>query len=507
MKFFRSAFASLFAARPVGPALAAVPRVRRLAATAALTFTLTFPFTPPVHAQDPAPTSSAAKPTIPALWAERTMSVVAVEYITQSEVERQPSVSMGTVIDSSGTIILQAGSIDSRAPTSQLKDFKVYLPGDAEGFPAEYLGQDSFTGWHFVRAGEQVRAQLVPITTFAAKDGTNRAPVLAEHIWGIGLRGKDEDFLPYIMQSYLAMIQSLPQRTGITQHEVAAPGLPVFDKDGVFLGLATSPGVHTYLQFGGRGARGPQQIALMNVEESSAFIVADEVVPYFSRIPKNISGRPLSWHGAYGFEPMDRDVAKFFNLSGQSGVVVSEVTAGSPADKAGLKNGDIILAIDTKPLPLLKPDRVVTSYIEQEFLRRAPGQTLALGVLRGSDRLEVRVELAEEPKLAREADRKYYDRVGLIAREFVFGDAIQRRESPSQTNGVIAHYVKTSSPVAIAGLRPEDWIKEIDGAEIKTFAEATAALDAIERDTARPEFVMLVSRGPGDTAVLRVKLR
>ena len=60
--------------------------------------------------------------------------------------------------------------------------------------------------------------------------------------------------------------------------------------------------------------------------------------------------------------------------------------------------------------------------------------------------------------------------------------------------------------MAIAGLRQEDWIREIDGEETKTFPDAVKKLAEIEKDVARPEFVMLVGRG-GETAVLRVKLK
>ena len=66
--------------------------------------------------------------------------------------------------------------------------------------------------------------------------------------------------------------------------------------------------------------------------------------------------------------------------------------------------------------------------------------------------------------------------------------------------------IAPSSPAAIAGLRQEDWIKEIDGTEAKSFAEVTAKLTGIEKDDSRAEFVLLVSRG-GETAVLRVKLK
>src|SRR5205085_7499258 len=135
-----------------------------------------------------------------------------------------------------------------------------------------------------------------------------------------------------------------PQRTAIAQREVAGPGLPVFNRDGVFIGLASSSFGQSYLQFS-RANHDGSPVLLVNVEESSAFQLADEVTPYFGRLPKNVFGRPLAWLGAYGLEPMDREVARFLKLESRSGAVVSEVLEGSPAEKAGLKGHDIILAI------------------------------------------------------------------------------------------------------------------------------------------------------------------
>lgn len=440
---------------------------------------------------------------LPTLWTERLSCVVTVEYVVETEVDRRPTPAWGTVIDANGTIILPGSSIDLRAATWQLKDFKVYLPGEATSTPGEYLGQDAFTGWHFVRATDaKTRARMKPVTAFT-RQGEARGPELADFVWGIGLRGKDEDFAPYLLQSNLALVQSLPQRTGIAQREIATPGLPVFDRDGAFVGLAVPSFGQTYLQFS-RGNRG-SPIMLVNVEESSAFWLAEEVLPYLGRIPKNVSGRPLAWLGAHGLEPMDREVANFLNLGSQSGAVVSEVIDGSPAEKAGLKSRDIILALDGKALPPIRPNSYIVNYIEREIDRRKPGETIRMTVLRGTERVEVSAELGEQPKLRREADRKYFDRLGLTAREFVNADAVERRAKATE-GGVIAHYVKPSSPVAVAGLRPEDWIREIDGQETKSFAVAVEKLAAIEKDEARPEFVMLVSRG-GDTAVLRVKLK
>ena len=440
---------------------------------------------------------------LPALWAERVKCTVAVEYVTETELERRPSVAYGTVIDSNGTIILPSAAIDLRISPKQIKDFKVYVPGDPEGSPGEYLGRDAFTGWHFVRASPSIRARLVPVTAFAGT-GAGPAVALADEVWGIGLRNKDEDFVPYILQSHVALIQQLPQSTAIAQQEVAGPGLPVFDPQGRFVGLGASSFGQTFLEFSGM-ERGGAPIMLVNVEESSAFLVAGEVLPYIGRIPGNPFGRPLAWLGAYGLEPMDREVAAFLKLESQSGAVVSEVLEGSPAEKAGLKARDIILGVDGKPLPRFKPDRVVVDYVDRLVAARAPGDAMVLSVLRGSDRIELKATLAEEPRLVREADRMYFEKIGFTAREFVYGDAIARHAASAVLDGVVAHLVKPNSPADIAGLRPDDWIKEIDGDPIRDFAAAVDKLTAIERDPQRSETVFLVSRG-SDTAVLRIKL-
>ncbi len=442
---------------------------------------------------------------LPALWKERVKSVVSVEFFTETELDRRATIVAGLVADANGTIALPPGVVNARVTPAQLKDFRVHLPGDPAGSyaHADYLGQDNLSGWNFVRVEEKLRAKLTPITAFAGKPGAGE-PAMAEEVWGIGLRGKDEDFLPYLMAGQVSMIQALPERTAVALNEVASPGLPVFNRDGVFIGVAVGGFGSTYLQFTG-GNRGTP-VMLMNVEESRIFLLAAEVTPWLGRVPANVSGRPIASLGTYGLEPMDPEVAAFLKLENQSGCVVSEVLEGSPAEKAGLKPRDIIVAIAGTPLPRLTPDRVAVRYFEREVDRRAPGDKFAFTVLRGGERLELTATLGDEPKLAREAERKYFEKLGLTVREFVFGDGVVRRVKLAEQRGVIAHFVKSNTPVSAAGLRADDWIQEIDGTEVKTYAEAVAKLAAIEADAARTEFVLLASRG-GETQVLRVKLK
>ncbi|MDR1281191.1 MAG: PDZ domain-containing protein [Opitutaceae bacterium] len=445
---------------------------------------------------------------LPALWKERVRCVVAVEFFTETELDRRPTIANALVVDTRGTLVLPASVINIRTAPSQLKDFRVYLPGrpiTGAWAKGEYLGQDSLSGWHFVRVGldEKLRGELVPVTDFLAKTPLAE-PAMADEFWGIGLRGKGEDFLPYFMASRVSLVQSLPERTAISLSDVTAPGLPVFDREGHFAGVGLGGFGATYLQFS-RTERG-SPVMLMNVEETAVFQLAPDVLPWMRRVPASVSGRPIATLGVYGVQPMDPEVAAYLKLENRSGCVVSEVLDGGPAEAAGMKDRDIIVAIDGKPLPRFKPDSVIIGYFDREISRRQPGDKLALTVLRGTERVELTATVGEEPKLQREAERKYFDRLGLTVREFIFGDGVVRRVKRSEQRGVIAHFVKPNGPVASAGLRPDDWIQEVDGAEVKTYVEAVEKLAAIEADTARPEFVLLTSRN-GETAVLRVKLK
>ncbi len=442
---------------------------------------------------------------LPALFKERVKSVVAVEFFTETELDRRPTVTAALVADAKGTLVLPPNVINPQIPPDKLKDFRVYLPGRpvSEYSSGEYLGQDPVSGWHFVRVGETLRAALSPVTTFGLRAAMNE-PALGEEFWGIGLRGKDEDFTPYFLANRISHVQSLPERTAIALGEVAAPGLPVFDRAGAFAGVAIGGFGQTFVQYSHKDRGLP--VMLLNMEESAVFQLAADVASWLERVPADVSGRPISWLGAYGLEPMDPEVAAFLKLGDQSGSVVSEVLEGSPAEAAGLQPRDIILAVDGQPLPRFKPDRVVVTHLERQLGYRQPGEDVALTVLRGTERVEIKARLADQPRLLREADRTYFDKLGFTAREFVYGDGVVRRVKMADHQGVIAHFVKQSGPAGTAGLRPDDWIREVDGVEVKTYAEAVEKLAAIESNALRSEFVLLTSRN-GETAVLRVKLR
>lgn len=442
-------------------------------------------------------------PSLPDLMEERLASVVAVQFTIEHELDRTVNYAYGMVIDREGTVILESGAISDRATPDQLTDFRIYRPDRPTTVysKAEYLGNDAFTTWHFLRIEPEGREGLRPITDFLPPEG-QVIPRVAEQVWGIGLRKKDEDFRPYFLSDRISMITELPQLTAIALGDVAGRCLPVFNMEGQFIGVGVSGFAESRVIYSQR-RRGEMSV-LVNPDETGAFRLVSDVLLAVDRIPDNPYGRPLPWFGIDGIDPVDPEVAEFLGLEGGSGLVISEITAGSPAEAAGLQPRDIITALDGLPLPRLKPDQVVVNYLQRDILRRLPGSTMTMTVLRNRESLELPITLGDAPKTPNEAERHYYEQLGVTVREMVYSDAVARRSDPQDLHGVIAHFVKPSSPVATAGLQFNDWIQEIDGRPIDAFATAQQLLDEIA-GSGRPEVVMLVSRG-GETSVLRVKL-
>ena len=437
-----------------------------------------------------------AAATIPELFAERVRCVVAVEFFVETENDRRPSTVIGLVVNDEGLIMILDGAVPGWLPPDNFKDFKVYTVSNRDSVPGTYLGQDSLTGWHFLQADESIIDRVVPFTKF----GTTR-PELGEELWGVGVMGKDFEFQPFFLNGHLAVIQQLPQFYGFSVNGVATPGSAVFNREGFFVGWASNPIPQErvlYLE------NERYNVGIQTTNESGSFFLAEEVVPYIDRAPDTPLGRKNPWLGVFGLQPVDDEVATFLKLEDQSAIVVSDILPDSPAEAAGLEPRDIIISIDGEILPKFSPDRVVTGYFERQILSRDPGDPITLGVLRGSERLEITAGLDTQPTTLKEAERHYFSELGITLREFVTFDRISRRMTDSDDTGVVANFVRPNSPANTAGLRAGDLIREIDGDPVLNYPQAVELMDAIESDAERTEFVLLVSRN-GETSVIRIR--
>lgn len=149
--------------------------------------------------------------------------------------------------------------------------------------------------------------------------------------------------------------------------------------------------------------------------------------------------------------------------AGAGGVTVSDVTAGSPAERAGVKVGDTIVSVDGKPVK--NGDDLVS-----DIASRKPGTKVTLGFIRNGKKQEATVTVADRAKLfaARlgedeengEEEAPKQSKLGLTVGA-VTSDMADRLDIPAG-KGVIVRDIKPSSFADDVGLTRGDVILEIN---------------------------------------------
>ena len=156
------------------------------------------------------------------------------------------------------------------------------------------------------------------------------------------------------------------------------------------------------------------------------------------------------------------------------GVVLGDVYPGSPAERAGLKVGDVIYTVDGKPMENGRQ-------FDVDLYRKPIGQPVALEVGRGPTRSVIRVPVVErrgDPQQFSDvvtADRNLVSRLGFLGLDLnpEVGQLIPGLRAP---RGVVVAAVAGD---AVSGLRPGDVIYALDRRAIGTLAELRAGVDSL----------------------------
>jgi serine protease Do len=432
---------------------------------------------------------------------ERARNLVFIEFFIQREVDRQSGQGVGLVISDDGLVVCLPNVFPDWVPPDWIRSVKAYPAENplGEGIDATYLGQDWVNGWHYLRVNDPdaVAAHLTPVTVHAPGE-----PRVGEAVWGICMTTGELDYIPYYREGRLSTIQPLPMRTAFVTAEVATPGGPVFLEDGRFAGWAgRSLPMERDMWIGSEFFRAN----IRNPDETHMFLLADEFLgEAFARIPADPLDHQRPWIGISGTQPLDKETARFMGLSGQGAIIISEVLPDSPADRAGLQDRDLVIAIRGEPIPRLKPDSVLQVYLERELLVSPIGEPLALTVLRGQTEMDVELLPERSPTQMKEARREYFESVGLTLRQYIVADALQRREDHRLLKGAIVNFIRPNSPAAAGNLQPGDWVQEIGGHPVGDFQEALERMRAAVEDPDSDEVVLLVQRG-NETSVLRIR--
>ena len=189
---------------------------------------------------------------------------------------------------------------------------------------------------------------------------------------------------------------------------------------------------------------------------------------------------------------IDSDLAASLNLPAARGAIVTSVAPAGPAEKAGIKRGDVITAIN---------DHAVAdnNVARNEIAKLAPGSSATITVVRNGHEQNMQVTLAELPDRQRpdtddnsseDSGSTGHERFGLTLQPLT-SDAAQRYGLDADDQGLLVTRVDPSSNAASAGIRQGDLIQEVNRQPVKTFAEFSSAL---RQSGSRPALVLIKRR-------------
>ncbi len=183
-------------------------------------------------------------------------------------------------------------------------------------------------------------------------------------------------------------------------------------------------------------------------------------------------------------QPIDEDMADAFGLKEKAGALIATVEKGTPADKAGLKERDIVVAIDGHPIKNHTELRL-------KIAEHEPGTVVKLKVFRDGKYLTIPVKLGQRPDDQPIAEKKEHEVKKLGIRVADFDQMMARRYGFEENDtGVIVTYVDRTSQAYRKGIREGDLITSIGQTKVKSVRDYNKAIRKVKK---------------GDILVIRLK--
>ena len=168
------------------------------------------------------------------------------------------------------------------------------------------------------------------------------------------------------------------------------------------------------------------------------------------------------------FGPIDQDKADAFGLDDVGGALVTRVLEDMAADKAGIKVGDVVIAVDGKRV---RKAQDLPFYIGQ----MPAGEEVELTIVRNGDKETIEVTLSDANGQFTASSDTGKEELGIA----VTALTPDLKEATGIERGVITRDVERDSPAARAGLRQGDIIQKLHRTVITTpedFQQAVASL-------------------------------
>jgi serine protease Do len=212
-------------------------------------------------------------------------------------------------------------------------------------------------------------------------------------------------------------------------------------------------------------------------------------------LPQLKKGKVIrGWLGVM-IQKITADLKDKLDLRDEKGALVADVTAGGPADEAGIERGDVIVSFDGNEiremhdLPYIVASTPVGKKVMVEVIRKGREK-----------RFWVKTGELEEEKEALLVSKATPD-IGMVVEEMT--PEIARNFGLSETIGLIVVQVEKNSPAGEAGMRPGDIVLEVDQIPMKKLVQFNRK---IEEYKAGDTILFLLNRR-GTTLYVTLKLR
>ncbi len=356
---------------------------------------------------------------------------------------KQRSLGSGFIISNKGYILTNnhvvAGADEIKVKLSDGREFKAMVKGTDEKLDLAVLKID-------VKGG-------LPVAELGDSDSIQ----VGEWVMAIGNPfGLNQTVTAGIVSAMGRVIGSGPYDDYIQTDASINPGNsggPLFNADGKVIGINTA------IVAGGQG-----------IGFAIPINMATAVLPQLEEKGKVTRG----WLGV-AIQPVTPELAKSFGVEGENGALVADVTKDSPADKAGLKSGDIIMEFDGKQIHEMNslPRYVAATPV---------GKKVRLKLLRNGKPVEVTVTI-ERLKDGEESVQTgaTEDRLGLTVKDL--NSELAAQMGIKDTKGVVVVDVKPGGVAEEAGIAAGDVIKEINGVKITKVNDYTKTVSTHKKGT------------------------
>jgi len=374
----------------------------------------------------------------------------------------------GLIIDAQGHILTNYHVVGGAT------EIQVTL-SDGTQFPAKVVGTDPKTDLGVIKIDA---GKSLPFVTFADSDMVQ----VGQWVVAIGHpRGLD--------QTVTEGIISAKHRTGITS--------PSDYQDFLQTDAAINPG-----NSGGPLLNLRGQVIGVNsliASESGGFEGIGFAIP--SNMAVHIA-QALIAHGkvergwlAVNIQALTPNLAKSFGLTVPKGALIADVIKGGPADKAGLKSGDVVLVYQGKEI-------LDASSLRNEVAKSPVGQEVKVSVWRNGQKQDLTVTVGNLDDATKMLNTALKERLGVVVRPLTAKES--EKYSLTASEGVAVQWVDSKGPFGKVGFEVGDIILAINQQPV----QGVDGFDSVMKDAPPHQKVVLqaLDHRSGQTALVQVEV-